>query len=191
MVGNGLMAAQVPGLANSDRLPPTKIDFSQTKPGVTGPVTALNPPATLKPGTPFGRGAGPAIIGETIHQLLDSDPLNSSFKGTADEAVDRYNWLLQNAPENVVPALHFTPHEFEGGQGPKLETVVVPLLREQVEGACPLYGAVQTEANLAVQAAGKVSDYRSAADFGTRALTIMKENIIHNYSGRLIPEQSY
>jgi hypothetical protein len=83
---------------------------------------------------PFGRGAGPAIVGGTIHQLLDNDPFNSSFKGTPDEATDRYNWLLQNAPKNIVPALHFTPHEFRGEQGPKLQPVVIPLLREQVEG---------------------------------------------------------
>ncbi|MEP7454688.1 hypothetical protein [Phyllobacterium sp. SB3] len=65
------------------------------------------------------------------------------------------------------------------------------MLREQVEGACPLYKAVQTQANLAAQAAGKPSDYRSAADYGTRVHKILKNNILHNYYGRLIPERSF
>jgi hypothetical protein len=57
--------------------------------------------------------------------------------------------------------------------------------------ACPLYDAVQTQANLAAKAAGKASGYPSAREYGTRVHTIMKENIISNYSGRLIPERSY
>ncbi|ATU92607.1 hypothetical protein B5P45_24440 [Phyllobacterium zundukense] len=91
----------------------------------------------------MGRAQSGLLAGaETLRQLLQSDPLNSSFSGTADEASDRYNWLLEKKPRNVVPALHFTPHEFqlrsEPGQGPRLKVVVVPLLREQVEAACPL-----------------------------------------------------
>ena len=178
------------GPATSDQLTPTKIDFSGTKPGIsTG--AAVKPMPTLKPGASFGRGAGPALGGQTLRQLLDSDPLDSSFKGTPDEATDRYNWLLQNAPDTIVPALHFTPHEFEGGQGPKLETAVVPLLREQVESACPLFEAVQTEANLATQEAIKRANYRSASEFGTQVHKIMKDYIISKYPESLIPEQSY
>ncbi|MGH6862357.1 MAG: hypothetical protein ACRECY_19095, partial [Phyllobacterium sp.] len=152
---------------------------------------AIKPMRGPKPGTPFGQGTGSAIAGQALRQLLESDPFNSSFKGTAYEAVDRYNWLLQRAPASIVPALHFTPHEFQARQGLKLETVVVPLLREQVEDACPLFGAVKTEANLAAQAAGKVSDYRSPSEYGTRVHTLMKERITHHYDGRLIPERSY
>ncbi|EJN04085.1 hypothetical protein PMI41_01722 [Phyllobacterium sp. YR531] len=126
-----------------------------------------------------------------LRQFLQTDPLISSFRGTAVEAVERYNWLLKNAPDNTVPSLQFTPHEFRTQHGPKLQTVVIPMLREQVEGACPLYKAVQMEANRAAQAAGKASDFARAADYGTRMHTILKENIIHNYSGRLIPERSF
>jgi hypothetical protein len=178
------------GPAISDRPSPTKIDSSGTKPGISSGA-AVKPVPTPKPGALFGRGAGPALGGQTLRQLLDSDPFNSSFKGTADEATDRYNWLLQNAPKDIVPALHFTPHKFEVGQGPKLQSVVVPLLREQVEAACPLYGAVQTEANLATQEAIKRGNYRSASEFGTEVHTIMKEYIISKYPESLIPEQSY
>ena len=178
------------GPASNDPLSPAKIDFSGAKPGIS-PGAAVKPVPTLKPGALFGRGAGPALGGQTLRQLLDSDPLNSSFKGTPDEATDRYNWLLQNAPKTIVPALHFTPHEFEAGQGPRLQPVVVPLLREQVEGACPLYGAVQTEANLATQEAIKRGNYQSASEFGTQVHTIMKEYIISKYPKSLIPERSY
>lgn len=77
------------------------------------------------------------------------------------------------------------------GQGPKLEVTVVPLLREQVEGACPLYGAVQREANLATQEAIKRGNYRSASEFGTQVHKIMKDYIVEKYPESLIPERSY
>lgn len=179
------------GSGASGGLQARPVDFTTVKPpGSAAQGPSIKPIPAPKPGVPFGRGAGPLAGTGALHQLLESDPLNSSFKGTADEATDRYNWLLQNAPENVVPALHFTPHEFVAGQGPKLETTVVPLLREQVESACPLSGAVQTQANLAAQDAGKKSDYRSATEYGTQVHTNMK-NIIRNYAESLIPEQSY
>lgn len=175
------------GAAGSER--PTKIDFSGSRPGAQG--TTINPITPLKPGPRLGRGGGAGIAAESLLRVIEKDPFNSSFKGTADEATDRYNWLLENAPDNIVPALHFTPHEFRTGQGPKLETTVVPLLREQAEDACPLYGAVQTEANLATEEAIKRGNYRSASEFGTEVHKIMKCYIIHKYPESLIPEQSY
>ncbi|MDR6632995.1 hypothetical protein J2X72_001779 [Phyllobacterium sp. 1468] len=175
---------------SNDPLSPARTDFSGTKPGIN-PGALINPVPTSKPGSLFGRGAGPAIVGQLLRHLLDSDPLDSSFKGTPDEAAERYNWLLQNAPKTIVPALQFTPHEFEAGQGPKPQPVVVPLLREQVEGACPLYGAVQKEANLATQEAIKRGNYRSASEFGTEVHTIMKDYILAKYPESLIPERSY
>lgn len=170
---------------------PRNIYFSGVRPPADTQSLPLNRAPDLKPGPRSGRGGAPAMGADALRQFLQTDPLVSSFRGTTTEAVERYNWLLKNAPDNTVPALHFTPHEFRSQQGPKLETVVVPMLREQVEGACPLYKAVQTQANLAAQAAGKPSDYRSASDYGTRVHAILKDNILHNYSGRLIPERSF
>jgi hypothetical protein len=177
------------GAASSESLRPTKIDFSGSRPGTQG--TAINPITPLKPGPRLGRGGGAGIAAESLLRVIEKDPFNSSFKGTADEATDRYNWLLQNAPDNIVPVLHFTPHEFRKEHGPKLETTVVPLLREQAEGACPLFGAVQTEANLATQEAIKRANYRSASEFGTQVHKIMKDYIVSKYPKSLIPERSY
>jgi hypothetical protein len=175
---------------NNERLRPTKVDFSGVKPSAETVRPAPKPLSPPKPGSGL-RGGGAAIIAEPLKQFIERDPFNSSFRGTAHEATERYNWLLKNAPETTVPALHFTPHEFRAGPEPKHETVVVPMLREQVERACPLYKAVQAEANRAAQAAGKRSDYRSAAEYGTKVHTIMKDNILQNYYGRLIPERSF
>lgn len=177
-------------LPHDQNVKPMKVDFSGVRPRADT-HQPIKPMPDFRSGRQTGRSGGPAIAAEILRQLPDTDPLNSSFRGTTQEALDRYNWLLQNAPKSIVPALHFTPHEFKPGEGPKLEKVVVPMLREQVEGACPLYKAVQTQVNLAARAAGKISDYRSAAEFGTRMHTILKDNIVRNYNGRLIPERSF
>lgn len=129
------------------------------------------------------------MIGEMLRQLPGIDPLDWAFTGTTSEAIDRYNWLLQNAPERIVPALHFTPHEFRP-ESTRDKAVTIPL-REQVKEACPMYDAVQATANNAVQVAGPLLKGERATEFGTRIHTIVKQDIDRYYAGRLIAERSF
>ncbi|WP_091949931.1 hypothetical protein [Phyllobacterium sp. YR620] len=159
--------------------------------GSPKPAVALSKPLTTE-GPRNRTGQGRALFGgELLRQFVETDKLQSSHNGDADVSIDRYNWLLENAPDRIVPALHFIPHEYQEEQSPKRKATVVPLLKEQVEDACPLYGAVKTATNNAVQAAGPRSNFASAAEYGTRVHTILKDLLVADYAGRLIAERSF
>ncbi|MEP7454689.1 hypothetical protein [Phyllobacterium sp. SB3] len=103
----------------SENAKPRNIDFSGVRPTAETQRLPLNPAPYLKPRSRSGRGGAPAMGADALRQFLQTDPLISSFRGTTTEAVERYNWLLKNAPDNTVPALHFTPHEFRTGARPQ------------------------------------------------------------------------